>query len=63
MYLGCVLTFRTIALMAIFSQYLRNTDVPYAKVSYKKKSGFSFSKSRFPLFKLFPVGCFITDDF
>ena len=47
-----LIVFRTILLMVLFSQYLRDVKVPLP--IYKKGLGFSFVKAN--VFGLFPVG-------
>ena len=46
------LFFRTIVLIALFSQYLTNVKIPVPGYS-KDRGGFYFG--RYPLFSLFPV--------
>lgn len=51
-YFSHFLCFRTIALIALFSQYLTNVKIPVPAYS-KERGGLHFG--RFPLFRLFPV--------
>lgn len=48
--------FRTVALIAIFSQYLKKVKIPVCRVT--RKNGCSMYK--LPIFKLFPVSIFRT---
>ena len=43
--------FRTVAMMVVFSQYLKNISLPFPV--YTPKGGFRVVKA--PVFKLFPV--------
>ena len=45
------LTFRTVAMMVVFSQYLKNVPLPVPV--YTPKGGFRVVRA--PVFKLFPV--------
>ena len=52
LYLQCILIyFRTIVLVTVFSQYLKNIEIPFP--GYSREKGMHIT--RFPLFRLFPV--------
>ena len=45
------ISFRTIVLVTVFSQYLKNIEIPFP--GYSREKGMHIT--RFPLFRLFPV--------